>query len=127
MDRLYIEKTKGTPMIDFNPDNNVLKIEGQSYPENAFKFYEPVLKWIDEFLENTQGEILIEIDFHLPYINSSSSKCIMMLLERFDSAYSDGRNIKVNWYYDADNESSLECAEEFKEDLMLPFNLLNIS
>ena len=42
MSNLYIEQTKSTPRIQFEADSNKLRIEGQSYPENAFKFYEPV-------------------------------------------------------------------------------------
>lgn len=124
MNRLFIENTKATPEIDFNPEDNILKIKGQSYPENAFKFYEPLFSWVDEFLMQLEGEIAIEIHFKMPYINSSSSKCIMMFLEKFDDAYSNGKTIIINWHYDPDNESSLECAEEFKEDLNLPFNLI---
>lgn len=126
MERLLIEQTKGTPFVDFDPDNNVLKIRGQSYPENAFKFYEPIFEWVDEYLESSQGEISIEIDFSMPYINTSSSKCIMMLLDKFDEAYSQGKSIRLNWYYDVENESELECAEEFKEDISLPFNIIPI-
>ena len=39
MRELYIEKTKSTPEVRFDPQNNKLAINGQSYPENAFKFY----------------------------------------------------------------------------------------
>lgn len=124
MDRLLIEETKATPYIDFNPDGNSLKIKGQSYPENAFKFYEPVLKWIDEYIEDAKGEITIEINFEMPYINSSSSKCILMLLDKLENAFQEGKDIVINWYYDEENESSLECAEEFKEDISLPFNII---
>ncbi|MBV7273650.1 DUF1987 domain-containing protein [Clostridium thailandense] len=124
MDRLLIEETKATPYIDFNPDGNSLKIKGQSYPENAFKFYEPVLKWIDEYIEEAKGEITIEINFEMPYINSSSSKCILMLLDKLENAFQEGKDIVINWYYDEENESSLECAEEFKEDISLPFNII---
>jgi hypothetical protein len=124
MNRLYIEQTKATPEIDLNPTLNLLKVKGQSYPENAFKFYEPIFNWIDEFLLQSIGAIAIEIQFEMPYINSSSSKCIMMMLEKFDEAYTEGKNVIINWHYDPENESSLECAEEFKDDLTLPFNLV---
>jgi len=124
MDRLMIEQTKATPYVDFDPKTNILQIRGQSYPENAFKFYEPILKWVDEYKKESEGEISIEIDFKMPYINSSSSKCILMFLDKFQEAFDEGKNIAVNWYYDEENESSLECAEEFKEDLTLPFNLI---
>lgn len=124
MDRLIIEQTKATPYVDFDPQNNTLQIRGQSYPENAFKFYEPIFKWVDEYIKKSEGEIFIEIDFKMPYINSSSSKCIIMFLDKFQDVFDEGKNIVVNWYYDEENESSLECAEEFKEDLTLPFNLI---
>ena len=126
MEKLFIAPTKGTPCIDFNPENNVLSIKGQSYPENAFKFYEPVFKWVDEYLQNAIGEILIDIEFSLPYINTSSSKCIMMLLDKFEDAFNLGKKITLNWYYDEENESELECAEEFKEDISMPFNIIAI-
>jgi hypothetical protein len=126
MEKLLIEQTKGTPKIDFDPEANILRIKGQSYPENAFKFYEPVFKWIDEYLISSVGEISIEIEFNLPYINTSSSKCIMMFLEKFENAFNCGKKVKLNWYYDEDNESALECAEEFKEDTSLPFNIIPV-
>lgn len=126
MERLYIEQTRGTPQIDFDPDTNILKLGGQSYPENAFKFYEPIFAWTDHFIEHVQGAIAIEIQFNLPYINSSSSKCIMMLLDKFEQAYHKGKSVRVNWYYDRENESSLECAEEFKEDFTIPFNIIEM-
>lgn len=124
MERLIIEDTKATPYIDFDPKTNIMHIKGQSYPENAFKFYEPILKWVDEYLRQSKNEISVEIEFRLPYINSSSSKCIIMLLDKFQAGYDEGKNIIINWHYDEDNESSLECAEEFKEDLSLPFNII---
>ncbi len=122
MERFYIEKTKGSPEINFDPDINVLVIRGQSYPENAFKFYEPVFKWVDYFLAGDRTSVHIEIN--LSYINTSSSKCIMMLLERFEKAYRDGMELTLNWYYDVENESELECAEDFKEDITLPMKII---
>jgi hypothetical protein len=126
MEKLFIDQTKSTPQIDFDPETNELRLKGQSYPENAFKFYEPVLKWVDEYLTLAEGEIQIDLEFEMPYINTSSAKCIMMLLDRFETAHSRGKTISINWYYDDDNESSLECAEEFREDVSLPFNIIPV-
>lgn len=123
MQSLYIEKTKSTPEIHFDSQSCKLRIEGQSYPENAFKFYEPVFAWLDNHLREIQQEVLLEIYFHMPYINTSSSKCLMMLLEKLENAYQEGQKIVVRWYYDVENEIALECAEEFKEDLIIPFEI----
>jgi len=124
MERFYIPGTKTTPEVLFDPAEGRLAITGQSYPENAFKFYEPLLAWVDGYLAGMSRETLVAIELQLPYINTSSTKCFMLLLEKLDDAHRAGKQVRIRWYYDADNESELECAEEFKEDLELPFELV---
>lgn len=124
MQELYFEKTKSTPEIQFDIQNQRLRIDGQSYPENAFKFYEPIFAWLETYLQDGKNEASLEININMPYINTSSSKCLMMILERLEEAHQNGRNVAVRWYYDVENETAKECAEEFKEDLTLPFELL---
>jgi len=126
MESLYIEQAKSTPKIEFDLILNKLVLSGQSYPENSFKFYQPVLNWIDDYFNQSECESKVEVVINLSYFNTSSSKCIMMLLERFEEAYKKGVDITINWYYDIENESELECAEEFKEDVTLPFNIIAI-
>lgn len=126
MELLHIEPTKSTPEIHFDPVSHALKVKGQSYPENAFKFYEPVFSWLDGYLAELREQVTVEIFFHMPYINTSSSKCLMMLLDKLDAAHNAGRQITLKWYYDKENETALECAEEFKEDLSLPFCIIPV-
>ncbi|MFD0676511.1 DUF1987 domain-containing protein [Paenibacillus sp. GCM10027630] len=123
MDILQIQGTKSTPEVNFDGIRHILSVKGQSYPENSFKFYEPIFLWIDEYLQKLTTE-KVQVHFTLPYINTSSSKCIMMLLEKLDQAHLDGKSLNLSWYYSEDNESELECAEEFKEDMSLPFHIL---
>ncbi|HWR40357.1 MAG TPA: DUF1987 domain-containing protein [Patescibacteria group bacterium] len=123
MEVLYIEQTKSTPRVEFNATSGKLSIEGQSYPENAFRFYEPVFGWLENYLNATDQEVVLDIYFHMPYINTSSSKCIMMMLEILEKSHQQGKKVMVRWYYDAENEEALECAEEFKEDLAMPFEI----
>lgn len=121
---LIIQETKSTPGIYFDTEQNLLQIKGQSYPENAFAFYQPVFDWVNEYLEQLSDQTIIEIQLAFPYINTSSTKCLMVLLDRFDQAFSEGKQIKINWYCNEENENELECAEEFKEDLNLPFEII---
>ena len=123
MEVLHIEGTKSTPEIRFDPQNNKFSITGQSYPENAFKVYEPAFVWMDAYLKTLEQEVVVELYFHMPYINTSSSKCIMMFLEKLDEAHQAGKKIMIRWFYDKENEMALECAEEFQEDLLLPFEI----
>ena len=122
MEKLFVEPTKATPLIDFDPDQGLLVLKGQSYPENAFKFYDPVFKWIEALLTEKTSEVKVEV--RLSYVNTSSSKCIMMLLENFEKSFQQGADIILNWYCDMENESEVECAEEFKEDITFPFNII---
>ncbi len=120
MENLYIEASKSTPLIEYK--DRVFSISGQSYPENAFQFYQPVSQWLKEFLEIMTASTTFT--FNLEYMNTSSSKCIMDLVDILDAAFIEGKEIVINWYYDIDNESLLDCAEEFKEDVHIPFNII---
>ena len=124
MERFFIEQTKATPQIDFDADKYRLNIKGQSYPENAFKFYEPVFKWIDQFLEAAEDEKAITLEIGMPYVNTSSSKCILMILEKLEKFSEAGKRVMINWYYDEENDSELECAEEFKDFVSTDFNII---
>lgn len=119
-----IERSRTTPEVRFDPETGTLTFRGESYPENAFDFYEPLLTWVDEYLAQLSSVMAVRAELELPYINTSSTKCFMLLLEKLEAAYQIGKSVEVCWYYDEDNESELECAEELKEDLTLPFRII---
>lgn len=52
---------------------------------------------------------------------------MMMLFEKLVEAHEAGKTVTIRWYYDRDNEVALECAEEFKEDLSLPFEIIPLN
>ena len=124
METLQNTRTKSSPEIFFNPVEHTLSIHGETYPENAFTFFEPLFDWVDTYLTTVSGEQKVIIKLDIPYMNTSSTKCYMMLLEKFEDAYLDGKSIELNWYYNAENENEIECAQEFQEDFTFPFELI---
>lgn len=116
MNNLLIEKTISTPYIDFNYESGKLTVTGESFPENAIKFYDPAIIWIKEYLEKTDSRS-IQIDFEIIYFNSSTSKIYMMFFNLLDEAAKNGKSILVNWRVSQENETIIECGEEFMEDL----------
>lgn len=121
MDRLRIEQTKSTPMIDFDSDTGILKIVGESYPENAAKFYTPVVEWLKEYL-NKGGVVKALVEFEIIYFNSSSSKVFMTIFNLLEESAANGKQVSVVWRCDHENQTAIECGEEFKEDTAhLPF------
>lgn len=125
MEPLHIEETRSTPEIHFDPVTGILSIGGDSYPENSFEFYRPVLTWIEEFLKMTSGTTTLDIE--ISYLNTGSTKCMMDLLDLLEEAFANGRDITINWRCDQENDRALEAAEEFKEEVTLPFSIIPIS
>lgn len=124
MERLHLEPTGSSPLVDFDPESGLLRLSGESYPENALEFYRPLLDWVTAFLERDDRPLTLELDF--AYLNTSSIKSLMDLLDDLDEAHQCGRSVTLRWYYAEENERALELAEEFREDLGLPFHLIPV-
>ena len=123
MEKLILELTKYTPYIFFNPEEHLLEIKGESYPENTAEFYLPCFNWLKEYLESMKNQT-INITMDLIYFNSSSSKVFMDFFDLLDAA-GEHNEIIINWYYDRDDDDSIEYGEDFKEDLKaVTFNLI---
>jgi hypothetical protein len=123
MKPLYIKPTKSTPEINFDSNKNILSIKGESYPENSFEFFKPIFEWLEEYLDNLSDNDEVLIKFDISYLNTSSTKSMMFILDLLEEAYNNNKNIKIIWYYDETNEFSYEIAESFMEDLNIPFTL----
>jgi hypothetical protein len=127
MENLTVEPTKSTPSIFLDAQRGTLELKGKSYPENAAKFYTPVLEKIRSFLDSINPPHL-EVTLEIIYLNSSSSKAILNLLDMLDGFARSGREVVINWRYHEEDETALECGEEFKEDLEFAvFNLTPIT
>lgn len=124
MKKYVVEATKSSPYICLDPESNTLELKGESYPENCAKFYSPMFRWLEDYLPTADSE-RIKVSVELVYFNSSSSKVLMDLFDLLDEAARQGREIVVDWRYHEENETALECGEEFMEDVSeLTFNLV---
>lgn len=121
MPSLDIPMTSSSPQIHYNPETMTLSMHGESYPENSFEFFDPVLAFVREVLaENTT----FSFDIDVSYMNSSSTKCVLDLLDLMEDAAAKGNDVSVQWQYDIDNPRALDLAEEFREEVTFPFNLV---
>jgi hypothetical protein len=124
MQDLKIEATNYTPYVFFDVQNNDIVFKGQSYPENAAQFYNEIFNFLEKYLDELDENVHVNVELKLIYLNTSSSKAVLILLDQLDKAYKKGKNININWHYHKDNELAMEIGKEFKEDLNLPFNLV---
>jgi SiaC family regulatory phosphoprotein len=116
-DNLIIPATARTPEVSFDFGQNHLRLVGESYPEDVTEFYNPVFRALESYLA-TLGAGSCRFDFELIYLNSSSAKAIMMLMDKLDAAAANGASVDVFWYYDAEDDTMQELGEEFGEDLV---------
>ncbi len=127
MESLVIERGDTTPQLDFNIESFQFTLEGECRPENVLTFFEPVMKWLDQFLNwapsNANGK---KLDFHfkLEYYNSSSSKFVYNIFKRLKELMNQGVNITMFWFYDILDEDLLECGQEYEKILGLKFEFI---
>ncbi|MEZ5828989.1 MAG: DUF1987 domain-containing protein [Hyphomicrobiales bacterium] len=115
-DMLNVEPTSRTPAVVFDFPNNYLKISGESYPEDVTEFYRPVFDALDAYL-GALGQGSCRFDFELIYLNSSSAKAVMMVMDKLEDAAKNGASVDVYWFYDKEDDTMQELGEEFGEDL----------
>ncbi len=123
MNNVFIKGYHGSyyiPNINFNAEDGICEISGESYLEDTLAFYMPLIKWLEEFLKTEQKKLTF--NFKLQYYNTSSSKCIVDMLALFKQYKDKGREIDVNWFYNADSEDAEEEIEEV-EDFILETGL----
>jgi hypothetical protein len=123
MNTLDIPQSSSTPLIRFEAAERKMSISGESYPENSFGFYAPVIGWVKEYLS---GPNELHLDIDVSYMNSSSTKCMLDLLDLLEDAHVRGAKVTVAWRYDRENPRSLDLAEEFQEEVTLPFSIVAI-
>ena len=123
MNDLVLEPTQSSPEVKADFAAGTLEMRGDSYPENSFDFFVPLIAWINDFLKDASTRAL-KLELHLLYLNTSSVKVMMDIFDTLEDAHGDNRDVSVNWYYDADNARIAELAEEFKEDCTFPFEIV---
>jgi SiaC family regulatory phosphoprotein len=117
MKDLVIKETEKTPSVSLST-NGVLKIEGRSIPEDAARFFKPLLDWTKEFTSNE-----IRVDIKLEYFNTSSSKFILEMLRLLENN-PDNTNILVNWFYEEGDLDVLESGQYFESIIGIPFKYI---
>lgn len=123
MDKLLIEQTSSTPAVLADEATGRLEMHGDSYPENSFDFFQPILDWIEAYLG--EGKRPLQLELELVYLNTSSIRAMMDIFDLLDVAHRDrGVPVSVRWRYDAGNERVGDLAREFAEDWTFPFEVL---
>ncbi len=123
MEVIKIQGTDDTPNVILDKDNNNLEISGRSLPEDVNMFYEPIMKWIDEYAQGPNDKT--EFNFKLEYFNTASSKIILDILLKFEEIAENGNDVNIKWHYHEDEEDMLEAGEEYADIVEIPFEYIS--
>jgi hypothetical protein len=133
MNKFVIEETEFTPGISFDLSARKFVFEGVSRPEDVFKFYEPAIDWLKELDQNllTHSDTKyavpnINIEFHLTYFNSASSKMLLQILDILTKIQQKGTEIIVDWYYDENDEQMYDDGMDLSNSVNIPFTFHKI-
>ncbi len=122
MEKVVIKPTDNTLGVNLNGETGVLEMEGISYPENASRFFQPINRWLEAYISEVGKPITLNLRFN--YLNSTSTKHILDILETLEEFHEGGGKVMVNWYYESSDYNIQEMGEDFAEDLSLPFELI---
>jgi hypothetical protein len=128
MNNINIERKKSIPYypsVYFDAATGVCEIKGESYMEESYKFYLPLINWIKEFTEKKQQKIYFNIK--LFYFNTSTSKCLLDILELLKKYKKEGGKIEINWYYDPDDPDMIDEVKDFEKEAELKFNIKELN
>ncbi len=118
MNYLKIDGTDDTPEIMIDSDLSLFIISGCSTPEDALATYKPIIDWLsapDCELDNCQCK------FCFKYLSSASHHMVFNIMKKLNNMYDIGRNLSIEWGYEATDEDMLRLGLDFASILTLPF------
>jgi hypothetical protein len=122
MEPLIITEIESCPNIILDKENNKFEMSGNSLPEDVHTFYDPVFRWIEEYIK--QPNVKTELSIKLIYFNSASVKAVLDILTLFEELIVKGFEMKVIWYFLEIDEDMLATGEELASVLKIPFEFV---
>ncbi len=119
MEPLYIEASNLSPIVILDKSKEIFLIKGRSLPENAFSFYDPIIEWLITYLRDPNPGTIFT--FELIYFNSASSKAILQIVQILEKLIENGLQASVIWFYQEEDEDSLETGETYASLVDVPF------
>ncbi len=119
------KKTFDSPLIEVNKSEKRIQLIGSSNLIDPANYYQDLNNLIENYLVEFKNFLIL--DLYFDYLNTSSSKWMFHILKNLQVKHSGKKIIKVNWYYEEDDEIIQETGELFRSLLKIQFNVLEFS
>ncbi|MFO8021087.1 MAG: DUF1987 domain-containing protein [Perlabentimonas sp.] len=119
MEPLSIKGNSQHPEILLNKEKGILAFSGNSLPEDAKSFFDPIISWIDKYIEAPNNETTVS--FRMSYYNTPSSKLIYQILKKLEGLQANQGNVRVIWHYPDDDPDMKDAGKDYAENIKIPF------
>ncbi|MBN1118854.1 MAG: DUF1987 domain-containing protein [Bacteroidales bacterium] len=125
MKSLIIKGDDVSPDVNFNPETGILEMKGVAIPEDVRDMFEPIIKWLKEYIGNpkTATELILYFD----YLNTAASKMIYQICDMISDLHGNEEyNSKITWKYNRGDSEMLELGEDLMESFVCLKNILAV-
>ncbi len=119
--KTHIEEREDSPGVLMDLDKKQIIIEGPSFPEDAVEIYKPILNWLSE---NEESFDKLNCIFDYTILSSASNKMVFEILVKLENMKQSGKDVSVKWFYSSYDEDMLDEGKGFKDNLDLPFEII---
>lgn len=109
------------PQINFDASSGICEMAGESYMEEAYKFYTPILNWLKDYTLKEGNAVTLNVK--LTYFNTNSSRLLLDMFDILKKSKDEGKEIIINWYYEEDDPDVQEEVEDFEIETGLQINM----
>jgi hypothetical protein len=123
MENLVLHTSPETPYfprVNFDYGTGICEIAGESFMEETYKFYAPLMAWLEQYISEKKKVVF---NIKLTYFNTSSSRSILDILDLLREYKDSGGEIEVNWFYDHNDPDMEDEVEDFKIESGLDIHL----
>ena len=121
MQNLITPSGFGIPSVNFNAVSGILIMKGRSIPEHPKAMFTPIINWIIDYLKQpaAKTELILKLD----YINSSSYKFMLNIMELFTPIK---ESTTIKWYYELDDDDMKEVGAELKNIIPVTIEMIGV-
>lgn len=116
---LIIEASRTSFGIDFLYSSGIMRFSGDSYPENAGDFFQPLLHWVKDFVRVPRN--MTQVEFRVKYFNTSTSKYLFQIMEMLHDYQAKGNTVKVFWIIQGEDDDMLDTWRELMNELEMEY------
>ncbi len=124
MEALLILATNETPSVSLKATEGTFSFTGKSYPENVNDFYDNILNYLHNYVQNPVENTILE--FTWSYYNTATSKIMVKIIKELKTVINKGKAFEIKWNCKPNDDLMIEKGEELKEILDVNFSIIHI-